>query len=271
LLNMGAKWASSPKLVAQQSDVVMTMLGFPSDVREVYLSDSKSDDGILGGIKSGTFMIDFTTTQPSLSKEIFERAKEKGVWAFDAPVSGGDVGARNASLSIMVGGDKTQFANIKPMLEVLGKTIVFQGEAGAGQHAKMCNQIVIASTMIGVCESLLYGYKAGLDCETMLSSISGAAACWTLTNLAPRIVNRNFEPGFYVDHFIKDMSIALEEAKRLQLPLPGLALAQQLYLAVQAQGYGNKGTHSLMLALEKISNTKVEKKISLKKLGRKCM
>jgi 3-hydroxyisobutyrate dehydrogenase len=185
LLDKGAQWANSPKEVAEQSDVVFTIVGFPSDVREVYFGEN----GILAGTRTGMILVDMTTTEPSLAKEIYEAAKGKGATALDAPVSGGDVGAREARLSIMVGGDKDAFEAILPLFEAMGKNIVYQGGPGAGQHTKMCNQIVIAGTMIGVCEALLYGYKAGLNLETMLQSISkGAAACWTLDNLAPRIL-----------------------------------------------------------------------------------
>jgi 3-hydroxyisobutyrate dehydrogenase len=200
-----------------------------------------------------------TTTEPSLAQEIHARAKEKGVHAVDAPVSGGDVGAREARLAIMIGGDAEVVEALMPLFRTMGQNIALQGGPGAGQHTKMCNQIVIAGTMIGVCESLLYGYKAGLDLEAMIETISkGAASCWSLSNLAPRVVQGNFEPGFFVEHFIKDMSIALSEAKAMGLALPGLALVHQLYLAVQAQGYGRKGTHALMLALQSLSNTQVK-------------
>lgn len=250
LIDKGATWADSPKAVAEASDVVITIVGFPNDVREVYLGE----DGVLAGASAGSIVMDMTTTEPSLAQEIATCAKDKGIYAIDAPVSGGDVGARNAALSIMVGGEKEAVDAIMPLFERMGKNIVYQGPAGAGQHTKMCNQIVIAGTMVGVCESLIYGAKAGLDLETMLKSISGgAAACWTLDNLAPRILNRNFDPGFFVEHFIKDMGIALDEAKRMNLSLPGLALVHQLYLAVQAQGHGKLGTHALTLALEKMS------------------
>ncbi|HOQ84419.1 MAG TPA: NAD(P)-dependent oxidoreductase [Phycisphaerae bacterium] len=251
LIDRGATWADSPRAVAERSDVTFTMVGFPQDVREVYFGD----DGVLAGAKPGSAVVDMTTTQPSLAREIEAAARDKGVVALDAPVSGGDVGARNATLSIMVGGDEATFRALMPLFEAMGKNIVYQGPAGSGQHTKMCNQIVIAGTMIGVCEALLYGYKAGLKLETMLQSISGGAAgCWTLDNLAPRIVRRNFDPGFFVRHFIKDMGIALDEAQRMQLSLPGLALVHQLYVAVQAQGHGHLGTHALMLALEQMSN-----------------
>ena len=243
LLDKGAQWANSPKEVAEKSDVVFTIVGFPSDVREVYFGEN----GILAGTRAGMILVDMTTTEPSLAKEIYEAAKAKGATALDAPVSGGDVGAREARLSIMVGGDKDAFEAILPLFEAMGKNIVYQGGPGAGQHTKMCNQIVIAGTMIGVCEALLYGYKAGLNLETMLQSISkGAAACWTLDNLAPRILRRNFDPGFFVEHFVKDMEIALKEAAAMNLSLPGLALVHQLYVALKAQGHGKKGTHALM-------------------------
>jgi 3-hydroxyisobutyrate dehydrogenase len=180
---------------------------------------------------------------------------EKGANAVDAPVSGGDVGARNQTLSIMVGGDEAAVATVMPFFQILGKNIVHQGGPGAGQHTKMCNQIVIAGTMIGVCESLVYAYRAKLNPESMLQSIrSGAAGCWTLENLAPRVLKGNFEPGFIVEHFIKDMGIALSEAQRMGLAMPGLALVHQLYLALQAQGHGRRGTQALVLALEHISN-----------------
>jgi 3-hydroxyisobutyrate dehydrogenase len=255
LLDSGATWAESSRAVAGQSDAIFTMVGFPEDVREVYLGES----GILTTAKPGSIVIDMTTTSPTLAQEISYAAASKSVHAVDAPVSGGDVGARNGTLSIMVGGDKAVIEAIKPLLETMGRQIVHQGGPGAGQHAKMCNQIVIAGTMIGVCESLLYGYKAGLDLETMLRSVSsGAAACWTLDTMAPRILQRNFDPGFFVEHFIKDMSIALDEAHRLGLALPGLALVHQLYLAVKAQGHGKLGTQALMLALEQLANTEVK-------------
>lgn len=250
LLKQGARWASSPAEVAQQSRIIFTIVGFPADVREVYLGER----GIVKAAKPQTILVDMTTTEPSLAKEIDAAARARGLFALDAPVSGGDVGARNAALSIMVGGDRQVFDRVFPLFEAMGKSIVYQGPAGSGQHTKMCNQIVIAGTMIGVCESLLYGCKAGLNLETMLQSISGGAAgCWTLTNLAPRVLKRNFDPGFFVEHFIKDMGIALDEAKRMGLALPGLALVHQLYLAVQAQGHGKKGTHALMLALEQMA------------------
>lgn len=199
-------------------------------------------------------VVDMTTTEPALAKDVSAAARGKGAYAIDAPVSGGDVGARDATLSIMAGGEKQAVQAVMPLFELLGKKIVHQGGPGSGQHAKLCNQIVIAGTMVGVCESLLYGYKAGLDLNKLLESIrGGAAACWTLENLAPRILRRNFDPGFFVEHFIKDMGIALEEAKRMGLTLPGLALVYQLYEKVQSLGHGRSGTHALMIALEDLS------------------
>lgn len=251
LIDAGAVWVDSPKEVAEQADIVFTIVGFPSDVREVYLSDS----GIINGIKPNMILLDMTTTKPSLAIEIYSLAKLKGASFIDAPVSGGDIGAKSASLSIMVGGDKETVSVVMPLLQLLGKKIVYQGAAGSGQHAKMCNQIVVAGNMIGICESLMYAYKSGLDVETMLESISeGAASSWLLSNLAPRIVKRDFEPGFFVEHFLKDMGIALEEANSMYLSLPGLSLVNQLYVAAKAQGHGRSGTQALMLALERISN-----------------
>jgi 3-hydroxyisobutyrate dehydrogenase len=207
------------------------MVGFPAGVRAVYFGPS----GIFAGVKPRTILNDTTTTIPTLSREIAERAAFIDCSAIDAPVSGGDIGARNATLSIMVGGTKEEVQTVIPPLELLGKTIVYHGEPGSGQHAKLCNQIVIASMMMSVCENLLFGYKAGLDLDRMLNSISGgAAACWTLTHLAPRILQRNFDPGFFVDYFVKDMGLVLKQSKRMNLTLPGLALAQGLYQSVVA-------------------------------------
>jgi 3-hydroxyisobutyrate dehydrogenase len=250
LLAQGAKWADTPRAVAAASDVIFSIVGFPSDVREVLLGS----DGALAGSKPGNVLVDMTTSEPALAVEIAQAAKAKGVFSVDAPVSGGDVGAKNATLSIMVGGDKEVVEALTPCFNAMGKTIVYQGGAGAGQHTKMVNQILIATNMIGVCEALLYGYKAGLDLPTVMQSVgSGAAGSWSLANLGPRIMNDNFDPGFFVEHFIKDMGIALAEARRMGLALPGLALAYQLYVAVKAQGYGRNGTHALELALAQLS------------------
>jgi 3-hydroxyisobutyrate dehydrogenase len=251
LLDLGAAFADTPKAVAERSDVVFAIVGFPKDVREVFLGP----DGALAGSKPGTVLVDMTTSEPSLAVEIHAAAKAKGVYALDAPVSGGDVGAKNAALSIMIGGEKPVLDAVAPLFACMGKTIVHQGGPGAGQHTKMVNQILISSNMVAVCEGLLYGYKAGLDLETVFKSVSvGAAGSKALEVLGPRMLQRNFEPGFYVEHFIKDMGIALSEAQRMRLVMPGLALVHQLYLALQAQGHGRRGTHALVLALEHISN-----------------
>ena len=253
LIKAGASWGNSPQVVAERSDVVFTIVGFPADVRQVYFGR----DGILAGVSEGSITVDMTTTEPSLALEIYQQAKDQGVSAVDAPVSGGDVGAKEARLAIMIGGDDLTVQAVHPLFSAMGKNIVYQGNAGAGQHTKMCNQITIAGTMIGVCEALIYGAKAGLDLEVMLSTISkGAAGCWSLDNLAPRVLKRDFNPGFFVEHFIKDMSIALAEAKQMKLSLPGLALVHQLYLAVEAQGGSRSGTQALTLVLEQMSGIK---------------
>lgn len=250
LLDAGASWAESPKAVAEQSDLIFSIVGFPSDVREVILGD----DGALAGCSEGNVLIDMTTSEPSLAEEIAEAGKTKGVHSVDAPVSGGDVGAREARLSIMVGGDKAVVDALMPCFEIMGKTIVHQGGPGAGQHTKMVNQTLIATNMIGVCEALLYGHRAGLDLPTVMQSVGpGAAGSWSLANLGPRIIDNNFDPGFFVEHFIKDMGIALAEAKRMNLSLPGLALAHQLYIALAARGHARDGTHALELALASMS------------------
>ena len=250
LVAKGARWAASPKAVAENSDIIFSIVGFPADVREVILGD----DGALAGANSGCVLVDMTTSQPSLAVEIYAAANAKDVYSVDAPVSGGDIGARNAALSIMIGGDADVVTALQPVWETMGKTIVRQGGPGAGQHTKMVNQILIATGMIGVCEALLYGHRSGLDLTTVLKSVSsGAAGSWSLSNLGPRIIDNNFDPGFFVEHFIKDMGIALDESRRMGLSMPGLALAQQLYLAVKAQGYGRNGTHALLLALSQMS------------------
>jgi 3-hydroxyisobutyrate dehydrogenase len=250
LLDGGATWAASPGAVGQQSEIVFTIVGFPSDVREVYFGR----EGLLPTARRGQVFVDMTTTEPTLAKEIYEAARSKDASALDAPVSGGDVGARNATLSIMIGGDPPIIERVMPLFQAMGKRIMHQGGPGAGQHTKMSNQIVIAGTMVGVSESLVYGYKAGLSLEALVECIrGGAAACWALDNLAPRVIKRDFAPGFFVEHFIKDMGIALAEAERMGIALPGLALVHQLYLAVRAQGHGRAGTQALVLALEELS------------------
>jgi 3-hydroxyisobutyrate dehydrogenase len=250
LIERGAEWAATPKAVAAASEVVFTMVGYPSDVESVILGE----DGVLAGSRGGTIVADMTTSQPSLAVRIAEAAAEIDAIGIDAPVSGGDVGAREARLSIMIGGDEEAVGALMPCWRVMGKTIVRQGEAGAGQHTKMVNQVVIATNMIGVCEGLLYAHRAGLDLETVMESVgSGAAGSWSLSNLGKRIMDDDFDPGFFVEHFVKDMGIALEEARRMDLSLPGLALAHQLYVALMAQGRRRDGTQALHLALAALS------------------
>ena len=251
LLSRGAAWADSPREVAAQSKVIFSIVGFPQDVREVLLSEQ----GALSGASSGAVMVDMTTSEPALAIEIASRAAEEGVASIDAPVSGGDVGARNGTLSIMIGGDRATVESLAACWDAMGSTWVWQGGPGAGQHTKMVNQILIATNMIGVCEALLYGYRAGLDLEQVMQSVaSGAAGSWSLSNLGPRIIAGNFDPGFFVEHFIKDMGIALAEAENMGLKLPGLALSKQLYDELASQGHARRGTHALMLALARISD-----------------
>ncbi len=251
LLARGATWADSPRAVAEQSDVVFSIVGFPADVREVLLGEQ----GALAGCREGMVLVDMTTSEPSLAVEIAATASLQKVTSIDAPVSGGDVGAQNGTLSIMIGGDRSTVETLAPCWEAMGSTWVCQGGPGAGQHTKMVNQTLIGAGMVGICEALLYGYRAGLDLKQVMQSIaSGAAGSWSLTNLGPRIIAGNFDPGFFVEHFIKDIGIVLAEAKKMHLALPGMALAEQLYLALAAQGHGRKGTHSLMLALAQLSD-----------------
>ncbi len=250
LIERGAVWAESPRAVAEKSDVVFSIVGFPEDVQEVILGE----DGVLAGLREGGVVVDMTTSRPSLARDIHAAAAQRGIAAVDAPVSGGDVGAKNGTLSIMIGGDEQVVQALQPCWDAMGQTIVYQGPAGAGQDTKMVNQILIATGMIGVCEALLYGWRAGLDLETVLKSVSsGAAGSWSLTHLGPRIIQNNFDPGFFVEHFIKDMGIALDECRRMGLSMPGLALGHQLYQAVRAQGHGRDGTHALQLALAQLS------------------
>ena len=251
LVQAGAVAARSPRAVAEVADVIFSIVGHPADVRDITLGD----EGTLAGAAAGSILVDMTTSEPALAIEIARAAAARGVAAIDAPVSGGDVGAREARLSIMVGGHRATCDVVLPLFELMGRTIVYQGGPGSGQHTKMVNQILIASTMVGVCEALLYGHRAGLDLETVLQSVStGAAGSWSLANLAPRMIAGNFDPGFFVEHFLKDMGIALAEARRLRLALPGLALAEQLYRAVEAQGHARSGTHALLLAVAQLSS-----------------
>jgi 3-hydroxyisobutyrate dehydrogenase len=250
LVERGATWCDAPTEVAAGADVVFTMLGFPADVRAVVL-----DGGLLDAMAAGTVYVDLTTSEPSLAVEIAQDASAEGVEAVDAPVSGGDVGARGGTLVVMVGGSAEGFARAQPLLETFGKTIVHLGGAGSGQHTKMVNQIAVSSGMVAVCEALLYAQRSGLDLETVLDTISkGAAGSWSLSNYGPRLLQGDLKPGFKIDHFIKDLGIALNEARRMNLSLPGLALAEQLYVAARAQGHGQNGTQALLVALAHLSS-----------------
>lgn len=246
LLEQGAIWHDTPQELAAVCDVIISIVGYPSDVEKLYLGEA----GLIAKGKRGAYLIDMTTSSPNLAKRIHAAAAERGMFALDAPVSGGDIGAREARLSIMVGGDIQAFQAVLPILELMGKNVVLQGDAGAGQHTKMCNQIAIASGMLGVCEAVVYAQQAGLSPETVLKSIEfGAAGSWSLSNLAPRMIAGNFEPGFYVKHFIKDMKIALDSAKEMGANLPGLSLAHRLYEQLSTQGHEDKGTQALFLLL----------------------
>jgi 3-hydroxyisobutyrate dehydrogenase len=254
LLEKGATWADSPKAVAQDSDMVFTMVGFPDDVREVILGA----DGVLAGMKTGGTLVDMTTSSPDLAQTIYGEGTARGIKTLDAPVSGGDVGAREATLAIMVGGDQPVFDAVTPLFDILGKTISLMGAAGAGQHTKMTNQILIAGTMIGVVESLLYAQRAGMDAHRVIDVIGkGAASSWSINTLGRRIADGDFDPGFYIKHFVKDMGIALEEARRMRLSLPGLALVNQFYVAAMAMGWENLGTQGLYRVLAAM-NRRVE-------------
>lgn len=255
LLAAGAGWADSPGAAAAGADFVVTIVGYPEDVRAVYFGA----DGILAAARPGAVLIDMTTSAPSLAREISAAAEARDLAALDAPVTGGDIGARDATLSIMVGGDAAACERARPILSLLGRTVLRQGGPGAGQHAKLTNQIALASTMIGVMEALRYARGAGLEPETVLASIGvGAAASWPLNNLLPRVLRNDFAPGFYVRHFLKDLRIALDEAERMGLELPGLQLARRLYEEVVALGGADLGTQALYLAYDNPSDLAAE-------------
>ena len=255
LVERGAVWADTPAAVAEASDISCAIVGFPADVREVFLGDA----GLIEGATQGDVVVDMTTSEPALNIEIHAVGAKRGVGAVDAPVSGGDIGARNGTLSIMVGGDTEAVSRANPLFTVMGSTIVHQGGPGAGQHTKAVNQILIASGMVGVSEALLYAQSAGLDLNSVMESVSGGAAgSWSLSNYGPRMLRGDFEAGFFVDHFVKDMGIALNEARAMQIPTPGLALAHELYVSLQALGLGQQGTQSLILALARLANVEWE-------------
>jgi 3-hydroxyisobutyrate dehydrogenase len=247
LLANGAVWEASSAALAAASNVVFTMAGYPSDVESIYFGPA----GLIANAKSGAYLIDTTTSRPDLARKIAAQAAAKGLHALDAPVSGGDVGARNASLTIMVGADERDFLAAKPLLEILGKTVVLQGGPGSGQHTKMANQIIIAANLMGAVEALTYAKAAGLDPRTVLSSIgAGSAGSWQLTNMAPRMLDGDFEPGFYAKHLLKDLRIALDAAREMKLDLPLLSLAERLFALLSEKGYSEKGTQALYLLYE---------------------
>lgn len=242
LVDAGAVWHDTPGSAAARADFVVTIVGFPADVEETYFGPQ----GVLAHARAGAVLIDMTTSSPKLAQRIAAAAETRGLAALDAPVSGGDIGAREAKLVIMCGGAEEAFARAKPLLELLGKNVVRHGPAGSGQHCKLCNQIQIASGMMAWCEALAYARKAGLDPARVVETIGGgAAASWSLANLAPRALRGDFAPGFYVKHFIKDMRLALESAAELKLDLPGLGQAKKLYDEVSARGWDDCGTQSL--------------------------
>ncbi|MFC2343111.1 MAG: NAD(P)-dependent oxidoreductase [Negativicutes bacterium] len=243
LIKRGAQWADTPGAVAAASDILISMVGYPHDVEKIYFGEG----GILSAMKAGGYVVDMTTSSPKLARRLYEAAKEREIASLDAPVSGGDIGARNASLVVMVGGDRGAFDAVKPIFELLGRTIRYFGPAGSGQYAKMANQIAIASNMMGVCEAVAYAKRAGLDPAEVVETISGGAAgSWSLSNLAPRMLRGDYAPGFFIKHFIKDMGIALASAEEMHLDLPGLKLAKRLYDELSARGMEDSGTQALI-------------------------
>ncbi|MCK5114694.1 MAG: NAD(P)-dependent oxidoreductase [Phycisphaerae bacterium] len=242
LVANGAVWCDTPAAVAEGSDVIFTIVGLPCDVESVILGS----DGVLSGAREGSTIVDMTTSDPSLARRIYDEAKVRNVASLDAPVSGGDVGAKNATLAIMVGGDRESFEIVLPLFEIMGKTIRYIGSGGMGQHCKMVNQILISGTMVGIAEAFTYGAKAGLDMQTVLGVVStGAAGSAALSVLGPRVLKGDFEPGFFIDHFVKDMTIAAEQAEKMHLNLPGLVATLQRYIETTEQGMGKKGTQGL--------------------------
>jgi len=250
LVAKGARWCSTPAEAAEGADVIFTIVGYPSDVEAVILGET----GVLKTASEGSVIVDMTTSEPSLAEKIALEAGLKGVKTLDAPVSGGDLGARNGTLAVMCGGEKEVFDRVLPLLETFGANIRLMGGAGAGQHTKMCNQILLANNMIGVVESLLYGHRAGMGMNEIIDVIgSGAAASWAVNNLGRRIADGNYDPGFFIKHFVKDMGIALKEAARMNLSLPGLAMVYQFYTAAMAQGLENLGTQGLYKVFESMN------------------
>jgi 3-hydroxyisobutyrate dehydrogenase len=243
LVAAGAVWRDTPREVAESSDYIFSMVGFPTDVEEIYFGEN----GVFKADLTGKILVDMTTSRPDLAIKMYEEAKKVGADSLDAPVSGGDVGAKNATLTIMVGGDEDAYNEILPIFKQIGKTYELQGKAGSGQHTKMANQIGIAGTMTAMTELLVYADKAGLDLERVITTLSGGGAqTWSLTNYGPRILKEDYTPGFFVKHFIKDLKIALDEAEKMEINLPGTKLAKELYDKLAADGFENDGTQALI-------------------------
>ncbi|URZ88308.1 NAD(P)-dependent oxidoreductase [Floricoccus penangensis] len=243
LVERGAVWKDTPKEITEASEIIFTMVGYPSDVEETYFGPK----GILQADVNDKILVDLTTSTPSLAVKIYDAAKEKGASALDAPVSGGDLGAKNATLTIMVGGDESTYEKVLPLFEVMGKTFAYQGKAGSGQHTKMANQIMIAGTMTGMTELLVYAKAAGLDVEKVIETVGGgSAANWSLANYSPRILKEDYSAGFFVKHFIKDLGIALDEAESMNIDLPATKVARKLYVELADKGFENDGTQALI-------------------------
>lgn len=243
LVSLGAVWLDTPKQIAEAAEFVLTIVGYPKDVEEVYFGEA----GVFAGVHSQSLLVDLTTSTPSLAIKIAEKSVELGIRSLDAPVSGGDLGAKEARLTTMVGGEVEAFERAKPILEVFSNKVTRQGKTGAGQHTKMANQIMIAGTMTGLVELLVYAREAGLDLEVVLETVGGgAAANWSLANYAPRILRQDFTPGFFAKHFLKDLKIALDEAEKMGIALPSTELAGKLYEQLCQAGHQDDGTQALI-------------------------
>ena len=247
LVEKGATWCDTIATLSEKSDIIISIVGYPKDVESIYLSQ----DGILNHAKANSIVIDMTTSSPALAHDIYEKAKERNIKSLDAPVSGGDVGAKNAALTIMVGGDQEAYNQVEDIFNLLGKNVVYQGKSGNGQHTKLSNQIAIAAGMLGVAEAIIYAEEAGLDIDKVFNSIEhGAAGRWSLSNLGPRMVKEDYAPGFYVKHFIKDMKLAIEESEKMGLYMPGLLKAKEVYDALSEAGYDDNGTQAVIQLLK---------------------
>ncbi|WP_239724880.1 MULTISPECIES: NAD(P)-dependent oxidoreductase [unclassified Mammaliicoccus] len=247
LVEKGATWCDTIATLSEKSDIIISIVGYPKDVESIYLSQ----DGILNHAKANSIVIDMTTSSPALAHDIYEKAKERNIKSLDAPVSGGDVGAKNAALTIMVGGDQEAYNQVEDIFNLLGKNVVYQGKSGNGQHTKLSNQIAIAAGMLGVAEAIIYAEEAGLDIDKVFNSIEhGAAGSWSLSNLGPRMVKEDYAPGFYVKHFIKDMKLAIEESEKMGLYMPGLLKAKEVYDALSEAGYDDNGTQAVIQLLK---------------------